>query len=115
MSDNRDPTLQTLFAVAEQGLPARIFTADVMAGINRRRHRATVGWAVVGIAVALCVWFLATPLQDAARLLVRGFTAPLISLGEGALSQALSPINNVTLPVAVGLFILFFVYRRLFA
>mgnify|MGYP005654244397 CR=1 FL=1 len=115
MSDNRDPALQTLFADAEQDLPAQGFTADVMAGVNQHRHRAAAGWVVVGIAVALCVWLLATPLQDAARLLARGFTAPLISLGDGALSQALSPINNVTLPVAAGLFVLFVVYRRLFA
>jgi len=115
MSDNRDPNLQALFADTEQDLPAQGFTANVMAGIDRRGNRAKAGWAVVGTAVALCVWLLAAPLQGVAGLLMRGFTSPLISLGDGAVSQVLSPINNVALPAAAGLFILFFVYRRLFA
>jgi hypothetical protein len=115
MTHDRDPTLQTLFADAEQDLAGEAFTAQVMSQTGKLKHRVVIGWICIGLVSALCAWLLATPLQETVHLLTQSLTVPLITLDEGWLAQTLSPINNITILLALGLIGLRMAYRRIFS
>ena len=102
MTSERDPMLQSLFAEAGQELAGEEFTAQVMTQIGRRKKRKFIGWVCVVLALAVCAWLIATPVQEAVQLLVRGLTASLINIDDHFFAQLLSPINNVMILLALG-------------
>ncbi len=112
MTDERDPTLQALFAGYEQDLAADEFTAQVMANIDKLKRRAMLAWVVFGLTLAACAWLLATPLQHGVNLLTEGLSVPLVDLEEPWLAQLLLPLNSVAGAVAIGLIGLRFTFRR---
>lgn len=115
MSDDRDVTLQTLFADAEQDLAGEAFTAEVMSQIGKVRHSAPTVWVwvCVGLVAALGAGLLITPLRDAAHLLTQSLTSSLIELDDRLLAQLLSPVNNVATLLALGLIGLRVAYRKI--
>ncbi len=114
MTSERDPMLQSLFAEAGQELAGEEFTAQVMTQIGRRKKRKFIGWVCVVLALAVCAWLIATPVQEAVQLLVRGLTASLINIDDHFFAQLLSPINNVMILLALGLAGLRVAYKRIF-
>lgn len=115
MTEDRDPTLQALFANTEQDLAGAAFTAQVMAQTDRLRHRAIFGWICAGLVFAAFAWLLAAPLQAAVSLLTHSLAQSLINLDDGWLAQLLSPINSPMILIALGLIGLRFTYRKIFS
>ena len=115
MTEDRDPTLQALFAKADEDLPRSAFAAKVMSQTDRLRRRTMIGWICLVLALAAIVWLLAAPLQAAVLLLAHGLTQPLVNLDSPWLAEILSPLNNVTILLAMGLIGLRFFYRKIFA
>ncbi len=115
MTDQRDSSLQTLFADAEQDLTSDAFTSQVMTqadGLNRRAIALRVGLA---LALALCLWLLAGPLQQAVFMLTHSLTLSLINPESHLLSQLLLPVNNIAALIALGLISGRLAYRKIFA
>lgn len=115
MNDERDPKLQAIFAEAEQELPSAEFTAAVMAKTRKARVGRLVVWVCIALAVAICAWLLALPLQGAVHLLMERLTAPLIELSDPQLGQMLSPFNNAMILLGLGLIALRGAYRKIFS
>ena len=115
MTDDRDATLQILFANAEQDLPGEAFAAGVMSQVGTVRHSAVMVWVwvCVGLVTALCAGLLIPPLRDAAHLLTQSLTSSLITLDDRLLAQLLSPVNNLGALLALGLFGLRVAYRKI--
>jgi hypothetical protein len=113
MTDDRDATLQILFANAEQDLPGEAFAADVMSQVGKVRHSAVTVWVWVGLVTALCVALLIPPLRDAVHLLTQSLTSSLITLDDRLLAQLLSPVNNLGTLLALGLIGLRVAYRKI--
>ncbi len=109
--DDRDSTLQTLFAEAEKDLAGEAFTVQVMTGTEKLKRRAFIGRIFVGLVIAL----LAIPLEDAVHLLSENLVSSVIDLDDRLLAQILSPLNNVGALLALGLIGLRIAYRKIFS
>jgi len=114
MTEDRDPRLQSLFANAQQDLAGEAFTARVMSQTRAVRRGALAGWVCLVILLVAGAWLLAAPAQDGVRFLTRNLTMPLVTLDNPGLAQALSPINNITILLALGLIGLRVIFKRLF-
>lgn len=117
MTDERDPTLQTLFEAAQQDLAGEAFTSQVMSQTVKRNYRAVMGWICVGLVVAPCAWLVATPLQDAVHLLTQRLSpllsvVSLIDLDDHWPTQILTPVNNIASLIALGVIGLRLAYRK---
>jgi hypothetical protein len=118
MTDNRDDRdlgLQAMFAEAEQELPAEAFSAQVMARIEAQGRRPRLARIALGLALAICLWLLAAPLQGAAGLLLQGLALPLVSLDDRLLGELLLPLNNVAAAALLLLAALGLVWRKIFS
>jgi hypothetical protein len=117
MTDDRDPTLRTLFANAKQDLAGEAFTTQVMSQ-TKLKHSAVIGRIGVGLVLAPCAWLLATLLQDVVHLLTQSITlsliVSLIDLDDRWLAQMLSPVNNIASLIAFGLIGLRIAYEKIF-
>ena len=114
MTNDRDPTLQSLFNMAKEELAEEAFVALVMAEIHSVRRRAVMGWICVGLVCVICGWWLAWPLQDAAHALTQILPLTLIDLDIGWPSQFLAPMNSLAGLVALGFLALRRAYREIF-
>jgi hypothetical protein len=94
MTDDRDPSLQNLFAEAEQELEAEVFTASVLAQARAFRYRSMAGWSLATLTLAFIAWLLEIP-QELPQLVAQSLTATLVDLGDSWLSWLFSPINNI--------------------
>ncbi len=115
MTEDRDPMLQAVFADTEQDLADATFTADVMARVEKSRHRLLARRIGAGLIVALCVLLVAGPIQDAVIVLAEGLTKPLIPVADRPLALLLSPVNNYTGLTALGFLIVRSLFRRVFS
>ena len=115
MTDDHDGTLQSLFAEAEQELAAEEFTVQVLARVDKSSRRAMIGRICLALALFICLALLAAPIQEALNLLTQVFTRSVIDLENRVLSQVLSPLNNISIVLAVGLIGLRAVYRKIFS
>lgn len=94
MSDERDPTLESLFAAAEEPLEDAQFTDAVTDDITGRRRRLIFGrFGVLGMILVLEV-VLQSPLQQSLGVAADWLGRPLIPLEGEWLSFALSPVNT---------------------
>jgi hypothetical protein len=94
MTDDRDPSIQNLFAEAEEELEAEVFTASVLAQARAFRYRIMAGWSLAALTLALIAWLLGIP-QELPQLIAQSLTATLVDLGDSWLSWLFSPINNI--------------------
>jgi hypothetical protein len=118
MTDNRDDRdlgLLAMFAEAEQELPAEAFSAQVMARIEAQGRRPRLARIALGLALAICLWLLAAPLQGAAGLLLQGLALPLVPLDDRLLGELLLPLNNVAAAALLLLAALGLVWRKIFS
>ena len=115
MTDDRDPTLQALFADAQQDLRDDPFAEQVMEKVARLKRRRALGWIGVDLLLVVCVWLLAEPLQNAVYLIMPRLTTILVELENRLLAEILLPVNNVASVLVLGLMALRSAYRRIFS
>jgi hypothetical protein len=94
MTDDRDPSIQNLFAEAEEELEAEVFTASVLVQARAFRYRIMAGWSLAALTLAFIAWLLDIP-QELPQLIAQSLTATLVDLGDSWLSWLFSPINNI--------------------
>ena len=115
MTIDRDPGLETLFAVAKQELSGEEFTASVMVRIDRARRRTVIGWIGGGIVAAVFAGVAAGPLIDAVNLGMQILPESLIEVDDQALSQIFAPVNSVAGAVGLGFLGIRMVYKAVFS
>lgn len=94
MSDERDPTLESLFAAAEEPLQDVAFTESVAGEITGRRRRLIFGrFGVLGMILVLEV-LLQSPLQQSLGVAADWLGRPIMTVEGEWLSFALSPVNT---------------------
>ncbi|MEO0615742.1 MAG: hypothetical protein AAFY69_06360 [Pseudomonadota bacterium] len=94
MSDERDPTLESLFAAAEEPLEDAQFTSAVTDKVSGRRRRLIAGrLGVLGMILVLEV-LLQSPLQQSLGVAADWLGRPIVPLEGEWLSFALSPVNT---------------------
>ena len=94
MSDERDPTLESLFAAADEPLVDAQFTDAVTDEITGRRRRLIVSrFGVLGMILLLEV-LLQSPLQQSLGVAAEWLGHPIFPVEGEWLSFALSPVNT---------------------
>ncbi|MEL6446528.1 MAG: hypothetical protein AAFQ62_01130 [Pseudomonadota bacterium] len=94
MNDERDPTLESLFAAAEEPLQDAAFTESVTGEITGRRRRLIFGrFGVLGMILVLEV-LLQSPLQQSLGVAADWLGRPIMTVEGEWLSFALSPVNT---------------------
>ncbi len=114
MSREFDPHLQALFDQAEQPFDGERFLADIMRGVDRQRHRAMVGWSLVGLTILICFTFVASPVFAAVDLVSQFLPVSLVEIETEWLQMLLSPINSVAAAIAVGALLIRKFFRWIF-
>jgi hypothetical protein len=97
-----DPRLQALFAEAEQSLDREAFLRDVMARIDRGRHRLLFAWAGLSIIAIAGLALLASPAIEAVTMASNLLPVSLVDIETRWLQQLLAPINSVAAGIALG-------------
>lgn len=113
--DNRDPMLQSLFAEAQDDLAGDAFAVTLMSRIDTNVRLARLRWIGVGLALVLCAWFAAVPMQEAALAVTHGLSQPLFSLDDGLFAALIAPLNTYAGVFALLLLIIRSARRALFA
>ena len=112
MNNERDPLLESLFLQAKQELVDEKFTANIMAGIDRRRRGFLIGRLSI---IALLIVFelvMNTPLQDSVGALTGTMSRSLIPLENEWLTYALGPLNSIAGVLGVTLLGMQFLFRK---
>jgi len=109
-----DPRLQALFAKAEQAFDGEAFVRDVMARIDRGRHRLLLAWAGVSILAIGGLSLLAPPVIEAIAMASSLLQVSLVEIETEWLQQLLAPINSVAAAIALGALGIRKFYRRIF-
>ena len=115
MTSERDPALESLFAVAREYSPDDGFTADVMSQVDRRRRRALVAWAFLCLFLVAAAAMLAGPVSYATGLMGQVLPDSLVHIDDRWTAQVLAPINSIAGAVGIGFLLLRLAYRKLFA
>lgn len=115
MTVDRDSTLEDLFDVARQDFSGDAFTDRVMAQIDMQRRRLLIGWACIGLVLAVCAWLLAEPILDVVLLTTQILPHSLIELDDNLAAQLLSPVNSIAAVVALVFLGLRGAYRKIFS
>ena len=114
MSTESDSMIQWLFARADEELAGEQFAAMVMDRIATRRRRALIGWTMLYAVVIACAALLAPALMSAAGAFGAILPQSLLDIEERWIADLLSPVNSVAALVALGGFVLFSLYRKIF-
>jgi hypothetical protein len=109
-----DPRLQALFTAAEQALDREAFLRDVMAKIDRSRHRLLLVWAGVSIVAVIGLALLASPVITAITMATNLLPVSLVDIETRWLQQLLAPVNSVAAGIALGALGIRKFYRWLF-
>jgi hypothetical protein len=109
-----DPRLQALFARAEQVFDRDAFVRDVMAQIDRRRHRMLLVWGVLSVLSIAGLALLASPVITAIAMASDLLPVSLVDIETQWLQQLLAPINSVAAAIALGVLGLRRFYRWIF-
>ena len=109
-----DPRLQALFARAEQTFDRDEFIRDVMARIDRGRHRLLLVWAGLSIVAVVALALLAAPVFSALAMASSLLPVSLVDIETQWLQQLLAPINSVAAAIAIGALGIRMIYRRIF-
>ncbi|MCR9138103.1 MAG: hypothetical protein NXI27_19045 [Alphaproteobacteria bacterium] len=115
MMNDRDPMLQSLFAEAQDDLAGDAFVATLMSKVDRHVRLARLLWIGIGLALILCAWFAAGPMQEAALAVTFGLSQPLFPLHDGLFAALVAPLNTYAGVFALLLLIIRSTRRALFA
>jgi hypothetical protein len=106
MTEQRDPVLESMFAVSQPELTApdgQAFTARVMAKTRKLVYGVAAVLVILVLLVLTVAFLLGVPVQDVARQITQALATTLIDFGEGWIAWILTPVNNVaSLLVLVG-------------
>jgi hypothetical protein len=101
MNDDRDPTLEALFAEPVD-LPAdEDFSVRVMQAVRRHSRRRRALRLTLEVGILLLAWLLAAPLQGLVETLLPWIMNSLVDLGEGRLAVLIEPVNNLASVLAL--------------
>lgn len=114
MTDDRDPSLQALFANADRRLDDADFAATVMTRIDAMRRRRFYVGVAIGLVVLGFVALIGPLLMTLAGVTAQGISTAVVDIEEGILAQILSPVNNVATALVLVVAVLFGVYRKVF-
>ncbi len=115
MTMDRSPELQSLFDLAQQDLPDKPFTDQVMSQVDTLRRRAVIIWSVIGLLTLALMAVIAGPLTQAVGLASQVLPSSLVSVDDQLLAQLLSPINSVAAIVALAFLGTRMIYRKIFS
>lgn len=113
MSSDRDSALAALFAKAERCLEDAEFTSAVMARIDSRRRRITVGRLAFVAALVAFEFLFSAPLQSSVGAFSEALAATLIETDNEWLAFAFAPLNSVAGLIGALLVGLHFLFRRM--
>lgn len=113
-NDDRDPLLLSLFTSAQNDLEGHEFAGQVMLQLGISKRKAVMGWSCIGLVLALCVVLLSSPLQQVVQLLTLSVSLSLIDVDHRLLAEIISPMNNMGSLLALALFGLRIIYRKVF-
>ena len=116
MTDERDSRLEALFDAAREELSGENFAAAVMARVDHLRRRTLIGWATFAVVLLAGAWLLSGPLIGAVGLVTQLMPQSLVEMevGNQLFAQMLAPINSVAGAVALGAFVLWIAYKKIF-
>ena len=115
MTEQRDSTLQALFAKTQQDLEDDVFTAEVMVRVDRLKRQQGLRRIGIDLLLVLGAWLIYEPLQSSVYSAMPSLMSSLVDLDNRLLAEFLLPVNNVVsilLLVAIGLRS---AYRRFFS
>ena len=115
MTNERDPMLESLFAAASHELLRDDFAERVMSRVDSSRHRAILGWIVIGVAAVTFIFLLSGPLMQAVDLGMRVLPESLVELDDRTLTRLFAPVNSVAGAVGLGFLGLKFAYGKIFS
>jgi len=108
--DDREPSLDALFAEARRELPPDGFLTQTLRRTDALKRRLFMRRVAIGAALSL----LAMPLQDFALAATPVLMHSLIDLPTGWVAQMLAPANSVAGLLSAVLLTLRAAHRRLF-
>jgi hypothetical protein len=114
MIDERDPTLQRLFAEAEEDLAGDVFTARVMEQARVRKVNAKRRAIAAALIALPCALVLAVVMQEPVLVLMQSLATSLVEVDNRLVAELLSPINNIGFVLAMAVLGLRFAYRKIF-
>jgi len=113
MNDERDPLLESLFSQAEHELVEDKFTAQVMAGVKKRRRNVLIGrLSIVALLVAFEL-LSSAPLQNTAGFITQVLSMSLIEMESEWLTLVFAPLNSIAGLIGMMLLGMQFLYRRM--
>ena len=115
MNSDHDPVIEAIFSRAKEELAGERFTASVMARTDSLKRRAMLGWLLSFLAVAAGFWMLSGPLHEVAALMNQVLPTTLVDMEDRLVGQLLAPLNSIAGPIAVMVFGLNMLYRKVFA
>jgi hypothetical protein len=115
MTTDRDPILQSLFAIAKQDPVGDTFTDNVMSRIAKLRRRVLIGWVCAGLVSAAFAWLLTEPVLQTVDLVTQLLPESLFELEKPTVAQFLAPVNSIAGVVALGLLGLRLAYKKIFS
>jgi hypothetical protein len=114
MTTDRDPALQSLFAIARQDLAGDAFANQLMSHIDRLRRRVLIAWVCAGLLSAAFAVFLTEPVLQAVNLATQFLPESLLELDNRVVAQFLAPLNSIAGLVALGVLGLRMAYKKIF-
>ena len=115
MTADRDPTLQSLFAIAKQDCIADEFTDRVISRIDKLRRRALIGWVAAGLVLAAFALLLTEPVLYTVNLATQVIPKSLLEMDDSIVAQFVAPVNSIAGIVALGLLGLRMAYKKIFS
>ncbi len=95
MADERNPTLEALFAEPAAELADDAFVNEVMTQTRIRKYWLLASLASAALIVVLVAWTYSEPALQLARMLTQALTVSLFDVGDGWLAWILLPVNSV--------------------
>ena len=108
--DERDPTLQALFAQSQTGLPAEPFTSAVLEKVNQRRRWTIARQALYAVSLAL----ISISLEDYALQFAHVLVVALVQIENELAAQLLAPLNSIGGLLVITFLLIRAAHRKLF-
>ena len=112
MTDGKDPELQALFDAAPHASASSDFVAQVMAGIDRQRHKTIFGWVAAAILLMPVIWWFTGPVVATLNFAAQLMPDSLIDIESDLLAQIFAPVNSVAGIAGLLFLAAWFFYRR---
>lgn len=113
MSEERDPTLLSLFDAAREDLADDDFASTVVESVKSRRRRLLVERAVVVALLVMLELMLESPIRNSLGNAAELLFTTLYPLDNEWLEFIFAPVNSVAGILGLLLLFLHYLYRRL--